>query len=66
MVLNTLQDLADYLRNTQYDITFIRLDTNLSSVDIDALISYVNLSYNKSYEYIVITSSAIINFYNSR
>ena len=65
MVLNTLQDLADYLRNTQYDITFIHLDTNLSSVNIDALISYVNLSYNKSYEYIVITSSAIINFYNS-
>ena len=64
MVLNTLQDLADYLKNTQYDITFVRLNTNISSVNVSALIYNANLLYNKSYEYIIITSNVIKTHYN--
>ena len=62
----SLQTLNNHLKNTTYDITFIRLNTNLSSVNIPTLIANANLSYNKSYEYIIVISSAIINFYNLR
>ena len=64
MVLNSLQTLTNYLINTNYAITFIRLNNNSLSDNIPTLISNANLLYNKSYEYIDISYIEIKNFYN--
>jgi len=67
VVLTTLQNLTDYLKTTKYEITFIRLTINPVSVNIPNLISNKNITYNKSYEYIDISSSVngINTFYNT-
>jgi hypothetical protein len=66
MALNTLENLTTYLNNTNYSITFIRLTTNVSSINFITLIANANASYNTSYEYVTISSSsnAINTFYN--
>jgi hypothetical protein len=67
VVLTTLQNLTDYLKTTKYEITFIRLTIKPVSVNIPGLISNKNITYNKSYEYIDISSSVngINTFYNA-
>ena len=67
VVLNTLVDLNNHLKYTNYETTFIRLATNASFINIPNLIANLNIT---SYEYIIVNSnssaSAINTFYNSK
>ena len=63
--INTMYELKLYLKNTIYDITFIRLNKNsvLKSVYIKYILDDLNTIYKKNYNYIEINTDEINSTY---
>jgi len=63
--IETMYDLKLYLKNTLYDITFIRLNKNssLKGSYIQYILSDLNKIYNKRYNYIEINTDEINSVY---
>lgn len=65
--IETMYDLKLYLKNTLYDITFIRLNKNssLKSIYIQYILTDLNKIYNKRYNYIEINTDEINSVYSA-
>ena len=63
--IETMYDLKLYLKNTLYDITFIRLNKNssLKGAYIQYILTDLNTIYNKRYNYIEINTDEINSVY---
>ena len=65
--IETMYDLKLYLKNTLYDITFIRLNKNssLKGIYIQYLLTDLNKIYKKNYNYIEINTDEINLIYET-
>ena len=65
--INTMYELKLYLKNTIYDITFIRLTKNssLKGIYIQYILTDLNKIYNKNYNYIEINTDEINSTYQA-
>jgi hypothetical protein len=63
--IETMYDLKLYLKNTLYDVTFIRLNKNssLKGVYIKYILTDLNTIYKKNYNYIEINTDEINSYY---
>jgi len=63
--IESMYDLKLYLKNTLYDITFVRLNKNssLKGIYIQYLLTYLNKTYKKNYNYIEINTDEINSTY---
>lgn len=63
--IESMYDLKLYLKNTLYDVTFIRLNKNssLKSIYIKYILTDLNKIYNKRYNYIEINTDEINSTY---
>ena len=63
--INTMYELKLYLKNTLYEITFIRLTKNssLKGIYIKYILADLNKIYNKNYNYIEINADEINSTY---
>ncbi len=65
--IQTMYDLKLYLKNTLYDITFIRLykNSSLKGIYIKYILDDLNTIYNKNYNYIEINTDEINSTYEA-
>jgi hypothetical protein len=65
--INTMYELKLYLKNTLYEITFIRLTKNssLKGIYIKYILADLNKIYNKNYNYIEINTDEINSTYQA-
>jgi hypothetical protein len=65
--IKTMYELKLYLKNTLYEITFIRLTKNssLKSIYIKYILTDLNKIYNKNYNYIEINTDEINSTYQA-
>lgn len=65
--INTMYELKLYLKNTLYEITFIRLTKNssLKGIYIKYILADLNKIYNKNYNYIEINADEINSTYQA-
>jgi hypothetical protein len=63
--IETMYDLKLYLKNTLYDLTFIRLNKNssLKGIYIKYILTDLNKIYKKNYNYIEINTDEINSYY---
>ena len=63
--IETMYDLKLYLKNTLYDLTFIRLNknTSLKGIYIKYILTDLNKIYKKNYNYIEINTDEINSYY---